>query len=411
MLAVLRNRNYFWLWFGQMISNVGDGMRDFAMMFWVFKASGHDPLMLALSTISVALPNLVVAPIAGVWVDRWDRRRTMIVSDLIRGLLSLLLIVTVLSGQYILAMGVTFLASCVAQFFNPSRSAMVKRVVGPEHLLQATSLGMTTLNMVALLSPPLGGLAFRFFGPAFAFAVDAASFFGSALCIFLVRASGAVESTSAGRSFRADLTEGLGFTWRSRPVRAIIIALTILMAGAGAINALGMLIISNSFHLSEETISYFAPVQTLFGLLSAVLLGTAARKLRRVPLLVPAGLATFAVAFAFFTFAPNIWWFAAGLPFMGIGNTVMNLGVGTTTLRVVPDRLLGRVNAVLTLPINGAMMLSAGVVGAVARYIDPRYILAFAGVWIIVSAVSAYAGLRDVVFDDAPQPQPAPAAS
>ncbi|HLN65316.1 MAG TPA: MFS transporter, partial [Symbiobacteriaceae bacterium] len=189
MWAVLKNRDYFWLWMGNTVSLVGDRVREWAMIYWVYDKSGNSPFVLSLSLFAAMLPNLLLSPVAGVWVDRWDRRRTMLISDLVRGCLSLLLIAAVATGQYWYALGVTFLASCAAQFFSPSRHAMVRRTVGPENLLAANSLAQTTDSVLSLAGPALGTAIFTFLGPQVAFIVDAASYFLSAACIAMVRTS------------------------------------------------------------------------------------------------------------------------------------------------------------------------------------------------------------------------------
>lgn len=403
MFAVLRNRNYFWLWLGQTISILGDALRDWAMTFWIFRASGEDPVMLALSLIAVSAPSLFLAPIAGVLVDRWDRRRTMIIADILRGGLSLLLILVVTTELYGLALVVTFLASCIAQFFGPSRSAMVRKIVGPANLLQANSLASTTSSILALASPALATSIFFFLGPKVSFTVDAISFFLSAVCIAMVAVSGKVETPAHGRQFWPEFKEGLRFGLGSPTLRTTMIAMTLAMAGAGAINALGLLIIKQSLGMPETTMGYLSPLQTLFSLLAAITVGTAARRLKRVHMLIPVGLAFATAAIAMVAGARNIWVFAAGMPLVGVANVVLNLGASTTMQRLIPDQLMGRVSSVLHMPIVGAMLISAGVAGAIARVVDPQSIMGYSAALIALGTISAFMGLRKVELPAAPE--------
>jgi MFS family permease len=409
MLSILRNRDYFKLWMGQTVSNLGDAIRSWAMVYWVYQASDRSPLMIALSFIATQAPSLVVAPLAGVWVDRWDRRKVMIVSDLLRGLLSLFLILAAISGRYGYAMLIAFLASCVAQFFDPARTAMIRRVVGQEHLLQANSLSQTTFQVLQLAGPALGTAIYVFMGATLSFGLDALSFFLSALCIVLVTTSGAVTAAAqaARVSFMSELKEGLRFCWECKPIRAIIIGATILFVGGGAINSLGIVMIEKVIGLDMQTFGYISPLQPLTSLIVAIIIGAAARKSRRAPLLVAAGMAVAAIGIGVLSVASNIWGAGISMVIVGIGNVVMNLGSSTTIQSLVPDEKMGRVMGVFGVPLTAMMLVSAAVAGALAQSVNPRWVLGVAAVMIALGALAAFLGLRSVQLDVA-EPEAAP---
>ena len=409
MWAVLKNRDYFWLWMGNTVSLVGDRVREWAMIYWVYEKSGNSPFVLSLSLFAAMLPNLLLAPVAGVWVDRWDRRRTMLISDLVRGCLSLLLIAAVATGQYWYALAVTFLASCAAQFFSPSRSAMVRRTVGPENLLAANSLAQTTDSVLSLAGPALGTAIFTFLGAQVAFIVDAASYFLSAACIAMVRTSGLVEATAKRPGFAGELSAGLRFCWQSRPLRAIILSASVLYLGAGAINSLGIYLTERVLGLDETTFGYTSTLMTAASLLTAVTVGSTARKSRRAPLFVALGMGVAAVGIALLAGALNIGFLVGSNVLIGVANVLMGLGAGTTMQSVVPDQMLGRVSAVFNIPTTSAMLLSALSGGALALLVNPRWILGFAALTTGLAALYAYIGLRNVALDAGGEAAPATA--
>jgi MFS transporter, DHA3 family, macrolide efflux protein len=410
MLSILKNRDYFRLWLGQAISSLGDHVRNWAMVYWVYQVSDHSPLMIALSFIATQAPSLFVSPIAGVWVDRWDRRRVMLVSDLIRGVLSLGLIAAAISGRYGYAMLLAFLASCVGQFFGPARTAMIRRVVGQEHLLQANSLAQTTEQVLQLAGPALGTAIYTILGARLAFGLDSASFFLSALCIALVATSGAVATRAEAGHFLTELKEGLRFCWECKPIRAIITAGAILFMGGGAINALAIVMVQKVLGLAPEAFGYISPLQPLASLITALAIGAAARKSRRAPLLVAAGMAICAVGIGVMGAATNLLALGVSTVIVGVGNVLLGLGISTTMQSVVPDSMMGRVSGVFNVPLTAAMLTSAAVAGAVAETVNPRWILLFAAVMIALGAVSAFAGLRGVVLSG-PGPEAEAAAS
>jgi MFS transporter, DHA3 family, macrolide efflux protein len=408
VLSLLRNRSFFWLWLGQTISLVGDDIRDWAMIYWVFRASNGSPVAQSLAFIAVMAPALLLGPFAGVLVDRWDRRRTMLISDLLRGGISLLLLVAVSTGQYWYALVVVFLGSCVSQFFNPARGAMIPRVVGQEHLLQANSLSQTTNTLMQLAGPALGTAVFTLLGPVGSFSLDAASFFLSACCIAMVTVSGAVAASGKAPDFFGEMKSGLRYAWGNRPVRALMISLTVLFVGGGAINAMSIFIIRKALGLDETAMVGPSTASPLASVIAAIAIGAAAKRLRRAPLLVSLGLVLGAAGIGLTAGAPTLSWVIVGSLLVGLCNTVLNIGVSTTVQSFVPDSFRGRVFGVMNSIPTAAMLASAGAAGYLAETVSPRLILGVSAGVLLVAAGIAFAGLKDVLL---PEPGTKPAAA
>jgi MFS family permease len=125
---LLRNRSFVALWVGQTVSFVGDYFQWLAIPIMVERLTGS-ALMVGLSVISNALPMLLLGPVAGVFVDRWDRKRTMIVADLLRGFLVLLCLLVQRPEQVWIYYVVGFLMSCVSRFFFPAQNAVLPLIV------------------------------------------------------------------------------------------------------------------------------------------------------------------------------------------------------------------------------------------------------------------------------------------
>lgn len=397
MLTLLRNRDYFWLWLGQTVSNLGDEVRTWALSYWIFQASDRNPVIFALSYIAAVAPSLLLAPFAGVLVDRWDRRKVMIISDLLRGGLSLLMIVAAVTGQYLLALPLVFLAACVANFFDPARSAMIPRVVPREQLVQANSLSQSTTTLLRLAGPGLGTVIFTLLGPVASFVADAASFFLSAACIMLVKTSGSVPAKpTADQRFWPELQAGLRFVWSSRPLRVVMITFTILMMGGGAINSLEIFLVRDILHLPVTMLALPNTVQPLASLLTALAVGTLAAKLRRPLMLSPLGTALCTLGIGLVAGAQNLYWVIAGAVAVGVGNVIMSIGGSTIGQLFVPDEMRGRVGSILGVLPTAAMILSAGIAGAVAQSISPRWIMGAATLLLGLATLISYAGLKGV---------------
>src|SRR5579883_1708265 len=166
------NRNFALLWWGQAISSVGDYAWDTALVLWVatFLVAGQSwaPLAVSAVVLAAAIPQIVVGPIAGVFVDRWDKRRTMIIATLIQALLAVGLIVApgviwlpfgggLLSTTWRLGVvfaDVALITSC-SQFFIPAQLALIKGIVPDDKQDQAIETSQATQGLAIILGPPI----------------------------------------------------------------------------------------------------------------------------------------------------------------------------------------------------------------------------------------------------------------
>ena len=153
-----------WLWLGQTVSFIGDYFNWLAIPILVERMTGS-ALMVGLSVISNALPALFLGPVAGVFVDRWDRKRTMIVADVLRALLVLACLTVQTADQVWVYYVVGFMMSCVSRFFFPAQNAVLPLVVSDEDDLLAANGLMQIVQTVGLLAgPALAGVSIELWG-------------------------------------------------------------------------------------------------------------------------------------------------------------------------------------------------------------------------------------------------------
>src|SRR5262245_38949396 len=133
MFAVLRQRNFALLWVGGLISSIGSSMLYIALPFYVYERT-NSALASGAIFITQMVPGVLLGSVAGVFVDRWDRQRTMVVADAARAGLILLLF-AVPSGEWLWVVYlVGFLEQAVSLFFGPANNALIPRLVGDDHL-------------------------------------------------------------------------------------------------------------------------------------------------------------------------------------------------------------------------------------------------------------------------------------
>ena len=204
MLTVLRQRDFTLLWFAGLVSITGDWMLVVALPITVYELTGS-----ALATGAILITNklaaLVLGSIAGVFVDRWDRKRTMVIANLIRGPALLLLLAVDSADRVWLVYVVAAVVSAVGQFFRPAENALLPRLVGKEQLVPANALNALNDNLGRLIGPALGGLVAAWIGLGGVAAVDAASYLVAAAMIAAIAAP-----TGRSAHLRSDASAATG---------------------------------------------------------------------------------------------------------------------------------------------------------------------------------------------------------
>lgn len=267
-----QNRNFLKLWLAQLISQFGDRMHQLALVGLIAQRSPGSTLSLAKILAFTILPVFIVQPIAGVLVDRWDRKTTLFVCDLVRGLLVLMIPLIFIFWQSMIPLYIiVFLAFCFSRFYNPAKMAIMPNLVDQKNLLMANSLVATTGMIAFVLGCALGGFLIDWFGPRIGFLIDAISFFISAIFILSIRLPlrlkiNALRILKTGKelvgTFRKSLWEELqeGFRYLAghREIRFIVSMLFILLAAAGAVYVVIIVFIQQTFHSLTKDLGILA---------------------------------------------------------------------------------------------------------------------------------------------------------
>ncbi len=239
MLATLRQRNFALLWIAGLISVAGDFALLTALPLHAYALTGSALASGAVFAASL-LPRVVLSSFAGVFVDRWDRQRTMVFADLMRAL-ALLPLLAVGSADLLWLLYLVRLATgTLALFFNPAESALLPRLVGEDRLVSANALNALNDNLGRLVGPALGGVLYATGGLGTVVVVDAASFVVSAWCIAAIHAMTRPErrdvnsnQTSAIRRVLDEWRAGLHLIRGDRALGTMFLAFSIGLLGEG----------------------------------------------------------------------------------------------------------------------------------------------------------------------------------
>ncbi|MGD8903245.1 MAG: MFS transporter, partial [Anaerolineae bacterium] len=285
---LFRNRSFMALWIGQTISFIGDYFYWLAIPIMVERLTGS-ALLVGLSVISSALPMLVLGPIAGVFVDRWDRKKTMIVADILRALLVLLCLTVRTPEQVWVYYIVGFLMSCVSRFFFPSQNAVLPLIVpDKDDLLAGNGLMQIVQTMGLLVGPALAGFSIGIWGADVAFLVDSGTFILSALAIssMTVPATNKFRQVVQGTGSELstvwnELREGVIYLFGSRTMVGVLLCLAVVQLGIGAINVIWVPFMQRTFGLGPEGLGAVDTAQGVGMALGGVGLGVLAARVTK----------------------------------------------------------------------------------------------------------------------------------
>ena len=226
-LSLLRtNRNFRLLYIGQTISQLGDWFNAIAVFALLLDLTGSATAV-AWMMITQFLPIALVGPVAGVVVDRVNRRRLMIVADIVRGVLILGLLLVRTADDVWMAYVVMALTIGASGFFEPARTATIPNITSADELLPANALASATWAAMLAIGASVGGVVTAVAGRNIAFAINAASFFASAFFIAGTRYDAAPPASRRPAGFAAltgisDLVEGFRYVRRHAHVAALM---------------------------------------------------------------------------------------------------------------------------------------------------------------------------------------------
>jgi MFS family permease len=329
------------LWLAQMVSVFGDFLALYAVLSELSFRMHASARAISLVTVFFLLPLAFVGPVAGVFVDRWNAKRTMVASDLARALLVLGLVV---SGAPWHIYAVFFALSTFSSFFMPARSVILPQVVPREGLMSANAVIQQTVQMVQIGSPALAGALAGWTGPASCYYLDSASFVFSGLMIAaMVIPPRPAHANQQVKSVLHDLSSGVRFIL-SHPVLSFVILS--IAAGTFAISAFGSLIAVFVRDVLHSNTYLFGALGSLIGvgmLGGGAVVTPLARRVKQKAHLVNAGILLCGFFIALIARIPNDVVSLVGCLGIGVGASLLTIPAMALMQGQVPLEMRGRV--------------------------------------------------------------------
>jgi MFS family permease len=376
LTRALRSRNFRLFFGGQSVSLVGTWITRIATSWLVYRLTGS-ALLLGLVGFCGQIPTLLLAPFVGVLVDRMDRHRILLVTQVLSLLQSATLAVLTLSGR-ISVMDILVLQvvqGIINAFDTPARQAFVVEMVADrDDLPNAIALNSTMVNASRIIGPSIGGIIIAAVGEGWCFTLDAVSYVAVILSLMAMRLTARALPARDTR-MREELRTGFEYVWRFLPIRWALLLLSLVSIMGMPYSVLMPAISTTVLHGGPHTLGFLMTASGAGALVGALYLASRRSILGLERAMVIAS-GCFGLGLIALSFSTVLWISLAVLPLVGAGMMVTMAAANTIIQTVVTEQLRGRVMAFYTMAFLGSAPIGSLLAGVAAEQIGaPRTIL------------------------------------
>lgn len=385
---ILTDRNFFCFWAGQIISQFGDRLNQMALIALVFQRMGGSAFGLAKLMAFTIVPSFILSPIAGAYVDRWNHKRTMIITDIIRACLVILIPLCFLNTSSFIPIYITvfcvFSTSC---FFLPSKFAIIPEIVAKDELLIANSLTNTTMIIAVVLGVGLGGPLVEAIGAKNGFYIDAVSYLLSALFLCFIKIKHSplqkepeqiIVQKKIQQSIFLDIQEGFKYVIMNPHVRFVFFTIFLLMCAAGALYVVGIVFIQQVFgSITRDlgVLSVFLGIGFFFG---AILCGRFGNKLSKVKIIflsvIICGIFVSCFGLCLKNY-PSIKLAMILSVFIGVGVGPIFISGNTLIHEVITPQMRGRIFSSLGIIMNLGFIIFMFISSKLTEFFNPTFVI------------------------------------
>ncbi len=387
---VLRNRNYALLFWGQLISSAGTQMQVVAVAWQVYLLT-NSAIALGLIGLLQAIPRLIFSLVGGVFADVFDRRKLLIMIELVLAMMSAVLaLCTILHViNIVIIFIVVLIAASVSAFEFPTRQAIIPGLVRREEMADALSLSMVMMQLTFIIGPTAGGFAIAWIGVANTYWFDVVSYFvviGSLLLMVVPR----IPVEKRAQASIGALVDGMKFL-RAHPVILAVLSLDFFATFFGSPRALLPIYASNILHIGPQGLGILIAATSIGAVALAPFTGAIGR-ISRQGLGVVLAIIVWGLCIIAFGLSPAPLWlgvlFLAGA---GAADMVSMILRGLIIQLTTPDEFRGRISAVNAMFVIGGPMLGQFESGLVAGFFTPEFSVVSGGLACILATLAIVA--------------------
>jgi MFS family permease len=371
ILRAFHHRNYRLFFAGQLVSLIGTFLTQLATVWFVYRLT-HAAWLLGVAGFAGQIPMFALAPFAGVWVDRWNRQKLLVITQILSMLQSFGL--AIIAFWYPSVLGIILLSlvqGLINAFDMPGRQAfLVEMVTDRSDLANAIALNSTMVHTARLFGPALAGILIAAVGEGWCFTLDGISYIGVILALLAMRVAPHKHRSDRPGALH-ELREGLAYAWNFYPVRALLLlAAFVSVTGMPAYSVL-MPIFADHFSShgnGAKILGILMGASGLGALVGAIFL--ASRK-TVVGLARMSWIATgiFGLALIAFACSRNFYFSLATVPLAGFGMLMLFAGVNTLLQTLVEDDKRGRVMSLFSMAFVGMTPWGNLIAGLIAQHV------------------------------------------
>ena len=398
-LRALRHRNFRLFFAGQGVSQLGTWLQLIATSWLVYRLSGST-FMLGLAAFAMQIPFLVLAPLAGVFVDRLDRRRVLIATNAIASLQAVAMFMLValdLARPWHLVAGNLVLGVVNACDAPARQSILVLLVGGRADLPNAIALNSVMMNAARFLGPMIGGLLIAALGERWGFGLNTLSYVAMLTALARIRTA-APAHAPAEQGLLRQLAAGTRYAYGFLPARCALLLVAAVSVTVGSYVALMPWFARETFHGDSRTLGLLVGAAGL-GAVSGMVYLASRPGIRGLLRLIAITAGTAGAGLCVFSVAASLALALPALYFVGLGMMLTAASANTVLQSIVPDELRGRVAALYVMSFIGMSPVGALVTGAIAERYGPPVTLAGCGL-AALAAAAAYASQLSAIRRD-----------
>ncbi|HEX5387326.1 MAG TPA: MFS transporter [Gemmatimonadales bacterium] len=376
----LRHRNYRLFFGGQSVSLVGTWITRIATAWLVYRLTGS-PFLLGLVGFCGQIPTLFLSPIAGVYVDRWNRHQVLLVTQVLSLVQSLALAVLTLAGVITVAevLVLQLFQGCINAFDVPARQAFVITMV-EDHadLPNAIALNSSMVNGARIIGPSVAGLLIAAVGEGWCFLLDAVSYVAVLASLVAMRLPPAVRRRAATR-VREELVAGFRYVAGFMPIRSALLLVALVGMAGMPYSVLMPAVATKVLHGGANTYGFLMTAAGLGALAGALYLAARQSVLGLGRVIAGAAL-VFGLALVAFSFSRNVVLSLAILPIVGAGFMIQLASTNTILQTLVDEHLRGRVMSFYTMAFLGTAPIGSLLAGIIAEHIGATETILLGGI-------------------------------
>lgn len=386
IFRALKHRNYLLFFGGQGISLIGTWLQRIAMSWLVYSLS-NSALILGVVSFSNQIPTFILAPVAGVFADRWNRHKALVVTQVLAMIQAFILAFLVLYGQvqiwHVLVLGA--ILGIINAFDIPIRqSFVVDMVENKEDLANAIALNSTLVNSARLLGPSIAGILIGIVGEGTCFLVNALSYIPVVLALLAMKINIQKRKFKYGDIW-IELREGAAYAFASKPIRSILILLSLVSLVGMPYTVLMPVFATEILHGGPHTLGFLMAATGIGALIGAFFLASRTSSLGLEKWIIAAA-CIFGIGLIAFSFTRVFWVSMIVLVVTGFGMMVQTASSNTLLQTIVEDTKRGRVMSFYTMAFMGTAPFGSLLAGSLAHGIGTTNTILVGGIVCIAGA-------------------------